>query len=65
MKNIKKWFIAAGIRAGRTVAQTALATIGTAVVLNEVNWVTVASTAAMAGILSILTSVAKSEAKRS
>ena len=58
MKNIKKWFIAAGIRAGRTVAQTALATIGTAVVLNEVNWVTVASTAAMAGILSILTSVA-------
>lgn len=49
---------AAGIRAVRTVAQTALATIGTAAVLNEVNWVTMASTDAMAGILSILTSVA-------
>ena len=54
----KTWLRAAGIRAVRTVAQTALATIGTAAVLNEVNWVTVASTDAMAGILSILTSVA-------
>ena len=54
----KVWLRAAGGRAVRTVAQTALATIGTAAVLNEVNWLTVASTAAMAGILSLLTSVA-------
>lgn len=54
----KIWLKAAGIRALRTVAQTVVATIGTAVVVEEVNWLTVASTAAMAGILSILTSVA-------
>ena len=54
----KIWLRAAGIRAVRTIAQTAVATIGTAVVVEEVNWLTVASTAAMAGILSILTSVA-------
>lgn len=56
-KKTKEWLKAAGIRAVRTVAQTAAATIGTAVVLAEVDWLTVASTAALAGILSILTSI--------
>lgn len=54
----KKWLKAAGIRALKTVAQTAIATIGTSAALGEVNWVLVGSTAALAGILSILTSVA-------
>lgn len=54
----KAWFKAAGIRAIRTVAQTALATIGTAAMLSEVNWVVVASTSALAGILSLLMSLA-------
>ena len=54
----RKWFKAAGIRAIKTVAQTAVATIGTCVVLTEVNWVQVASAAVLAGILSLLTSVA-------
>lgn len=53
-----KWWKAAGIRAIKTVAQTAVATIGTSVALAEVNWVLVASASALAGILSLLTSVA-------
>ena len=54
----KKWLKAAGIRAVKTVAQTAVATIGTAAVLGGVDWVMVASASALAGILSVLTSVA-------
>ena len=54
----KKWLKAAGIRAVKTGAQTAVATIGTTAVMSEVNWVMVASASALAGILSILTSVA-------
>jgi len=57
-ENVKKWIKAAGMRAVKTVAQTAVATIGTAAVLGEVNWVMVGSAAALAGILSLLTSVA-------
>lgn len=55
---MKEWFKAAGIRAIKTIAQTAIATIGTAAVLGDVNWVMVASSAALAGVLSLLTSVA-------
>lgn len=58
MKNFKKWMKAAGIRAVKTVAQTAVATIGTSAVIGEVNWVVVASASALSGILSLLTSVA-------
>lgn len=58
MKNFKEWIKAAGIRAIKTVAQTALATIGTAAVMGEVNWIMVGSASALAGILSMLTSVA-------
>lgn len=53
-----KWFKAAGVRAIKTVAQTAVATIGTSAIMSEVNWVMVASASALAGILSLLTSVA-------
>lgn len=58
MKNTKTWFKAAGIRAVKTVAQTAVATIGTSAVMGEVNWLMVGSAALLAGILSLLTSVA-------
>lgn len=58
MNNWKTWLKAAGIRAIKTIAQTAIATIGTSALLDEVNWIVVASAAALAGILSLLTSVA-------
>ena len=54
----KKWFKAAAVRAVKTVAQTAVATIGTAVALGDVNWIAVASASALAGVRSLLTSVA-------
>ena len=56
--NFLKWSKAAGIRALKTVAQTAAATIGTSAVLSEVNWKIVISSAVLAGILSLLTSAA-------
>ena len=60
MKEIftKEWLRAAGIRAIKTVAQTAIATIGTSAVMGEVNWLAVGSAALLAGILSMLTSIA-------
>ena len=54
----KKWWIAAGVRAIKTVCQTAIATIGTSALISEVNWISVASASALAGILSLLTSLA-------
>ena len=58
MRISKKWFKAAGIRAIKTIAQTAIATIGTSAVLSEVNWKIVLSASILAGILSLLTSLA-------
>ena len=58
MGNFKAWFRAAGVRAVKTVAQTAVATIGTSVAMGDVNWIFVGSASLLAGILSILTSVA-------
>lgn len=57
-RNWKSWAKAAAIRAIKTVAQTAIATIGTSAVLGDVNWLAVCSASALAGILSVLTSVA-------
>ena len=54
----KKWWKAAGVRAIKTVAQTAAATIGTSAAIGDVNWLMVASASALAGVLSLLTSVA-------
>lgn len=58
MKNWKAWAKAAGIRAVKTVAQTAVATIGTSAVLAQVDWRVVVSASILAGLLSVLTSVA-------
>ena len=58
MTNFKSWIKAAGIRALKTVAQTAIATIGTSAIISEVNWIMVVSASALAGLLSLLTSVA-------
>ena len=56
--NFKAWIKAAGIRALKTLAQTAVATIGTCAVLSDVDWVMVASASALAAVLSLLTSIA-------
>ena len=56
--NWKNWLKAAGVRAIKTVAQTAAATIGTAAVISEVDWLLVASASVLAGVLSLLMSVA-------
>lgn len=56
--NWKEWLRAAGIRAIKTVAQAAVASIGVAAVLDDVDWIAVASSAVLAGILSLLTSLA-------
>lgn len=54
----KTWFKAAGVRAVKTVAQSAIAAIGASAMISEVDWVVVASTAVLAGVVSILTSIA-------
>lgn len=54
----EKWIKAAGIRSLKTMAQTAISMIGTSVVMGDVNWLFVASASALAGILSVLTSIA-------
>lgn len=56
--NTMKWLKAAGVRAVKTVAQTAIATIGTSAMMGEVNWMAVGSASLLAGVVSILTSVA-------
>ena len=58
MRNWTSWFKAAAVRAIKTVAQTAVATIGTSAAMGEVNWIMVGSASLLAGILSLLTSVA-------
>lgn len=58
MTNFKDWIAAAGVRAIKTVCQTAVATIGTTAVMSEVDWKMVVSASLLAGVLSLLTSVA-------
>ena len=58
MRDWKAWLKAAGVRAVKTIAQTAIATIGTSVAMGDVNWIMVGSASLLAGILSLLTSVA-------
>lgn len=58
MTNFKTWIKAAGIRALKTVAQTAVALISVGAVMSEINWVLVGSTSLVAGIVSLLTSIA-------
>ena len=58
MRNWKKWFKAAGVRAVKTVAQTAVGVIGASAMISDVNWITVVSAAGLAGGVSLLTSVA-------
>ena len=58
MRDWKAWIKAAGVRAIKTVAQTAVATIGTSAVMDDVNWIMVGSASLLAGVLSLLTSVA-------
>lgn len=58
VRDWKRWWSAAGMRALKTVAQTAVATVGTTAVLSEVDWVMVGSASLLAGILSLLTSIA-------
>lgn len=58
MEKIGKWAIAAGVRAVKTMAQTAVATIGVSAMMSEVDWVTLLSASVLAGILSVLTSIA-------
>ncbi len=55
---IKSWIKAAAVRAVKTVAQTAVATIGTSAAMGDVNWIAVASASVLAGIISVLTSIA-------
>lgn len=57
-RNWKDWAVKAGTRAVKTVAQTAIATIGTTALLTDVNWTVVVSASALAGLLSLLTSIA-------
>jgi len=58
MSNFKAWVKAAGVRAVKTMAQVFIATVGTTAVMNEVDWATVASVTVLAGLLSIVTSLA-------
>lgn len=58
MRDWKRWAKAAGVRAAKTMAQTAVATIGTTAVMSSVDWKIVLSTAILAGVVSVLTSVA-------